>query len=130
MSIHHHRSHYLIIALLMPALVVALTGCGSTEAPASTVVPAASAEIQAIQTAVQEHLARQSVPVAARIDIEMQAQQFARVRIMPSAPATDPTIGYLRRQDQSWAILGIGTAFEPDFYARYGIPQQLWLAHP
>ena len=125
MSRHEHHRLRRLIAL---ALVAVLGGCGSM--PPSDADTPASAETEAIQTAVQEHLTRQSVPSAARIDLEMQREQYARVRIIPSDPRGHPTIGYLRRHDQTWAMLGIGTAFERDFYARYGIPPDLWLPQP
>lgn len=119
----HHRFRRLICGLL--ALVAVLSACGSI--PASSTATHTSAQTAAIQTAVQQHLAHQSVPPAARIDLEMQTEQYARVRIIPADSEDHPTIGYLRRQDQTWAMLGIGVAFDPDFYARYGIPQSLRL---
>jgi uncharacterized protein YceK len=124
----YHQPRRLISHLVALALVAVLSGCGSISAP-DAATPA-KVETETIQVAVQEHLARQSVPAAARIDVEMQIEQYARVRINPGGPEGHPAIGYLRSRDQTWTILGIGAAFDRDFYARYAIPQDLWLPEP
>jgi hypothetical protein len=74
-----YRLHHLMRHLIALALAAVLSACGSI--PASNVATPASAETKAIHAAMQEHPARQSVPAATRIDVEIQIEQYARVRI-------------------------------------------------
>lgn len=134
MSVRILRTSRQTLAILALVAAVALGGCGpqatpAPAAPASEPTAAPTGET-AITAAVTEALRAQGSPLAEQgaVAIEGVAGDFARARVTPPDPATaDPAIAFLRKQGGQWTVLSMGTAFGPDFYAEFAIPEALWL---
>ncbi len=98
-------------------------------APPTGTTPAAGAEDDAIEAAVQAT----SPEVVAQHTVQIQqiAGDWARVQVRPETDATlDPTWAFLQRQDGGWQVVGgLGSDFGPDFYLEHGIPETIWISN-
>lgn len=78
----------------------------------------------AVRTTAPEDLA------PAQIAIQRLEGDYARVYVVRNSQV-DPAWGFLRRNATQWTLLGgLGTAFGPDFYSEFGIPDTIWLGNP
>lgn len=48
---------------------------------------------------------------------------YAKVILHPKKPVTDDATVYLQKQNSSWKVLNLGTAFDPEFLAK--LPEAL-----
>jgi hypothetical protein len=83
-----------------------------------------------VESAVSSFLEKQRSPLAGKIKIaEPQiAGNYLRVTIIPKdSTAGDKAICFLTKRGTAWQVLVIGTTFEPEFYARFQIPDALRL---
>jgi hypothetical protein len=78
-----------------------------------------------IAAAVREYVRTETAVDSVEVVIEAVEGDYARVRVRPVGAETDPAVLFLRRIDGRWRGIAIGTAFDPEFYEREGIPPAL-----
>ncbi len=106
-----------LVLLIAAAGLLPLTGCGPSAAASQAENEAAI--ISAASRYVREH----SVIDDYQVQIEAIDGGFARVKVSANNASTCPTTAFLRRQNGTWTVVGMGAFFEPSFYQRYGIPE-------
>ena len=96
-------------------------------APLAACTPAANdaASKAAIGAAVEEYMHEHAPDVKFNVVVERIEGDYARMRLIPEEPVTDAATGYAHREGPAWKVLGVGTAFEPAFYERSGVPTDL-----
>lgn len=96
------------------------------ETPKVKVEPAVA---KAILAAVNDYLKADQSPMAGKITIQVDSLEgdTYRLLVLPKDPeSADLADAFVRKQaDGSWKVLGLGTGFEEDFYAKENIPASL-----
>lgn len=85
----------------------------------------AAGEGERIRRATREFIRTQTEVDSVAVEIDALSGEWARVRVIPEAGVTDPAIVYLRRVENAWRVVLIGTAFTPDDLNEAGVPQEV-----
>lgn len=113
------RRKLLIVAAAFGFVAISLfvgpgsTTLGSTQTPGQQIADATVAYVKA-------HSAIDTFQVR----VDRVEGDYAR-SIVTTPDGLNSAAVYLQRQQGGWVGLNIGTAFEPDFFDSYGIPQSL-----
>jgi hypothetical protein len=105
----------ILIVLLIGAVFLAACG-GSTASDNQAIIDATSAYVKA-----------NSAVANFTVQVEQVAGDYARARVSPTDGSTDPAWVYLKREGGAWQVLLLGTAFTPEDYQQFGIPESLQL---
>jgi hypothetical protein len=113
--------------LTLPAALSAQEGMGEEprEAPKVQVSPAVE---KALLAAVNEYLKADQSPLAGKVQIQVDSMEGEtyRIIVLPTdMDSADTADAFLRKQDDGYKVLGLGTGFDDEFYARAKIPESL-----
>lgn len=85
----------------------------------------ASNQQAAIIAATQQYIQQNSQVNQVRIDVQAIDGDFARVEVDPVGDTAEPATAFLKRENGTWQVLTIGSAFDRDTYDQYKIPLSL-----
>ena len=82
----------------------------------------------AIISAAEKYVAANSAVSGARITLEKIDGKYARARATPrDATKADAAWVFLKKENDKWIGLTLGTGFAPEDYRELGIPRSLWI---
>ena len=82
----------------------------------------------AIVSAAEKYVAANSAIRRVRVTIEKLDGKYARAKATPRDPKkADPAWVFLKKENDTWTGLTLGTAFAPEDYREFGIPRSLWI---
>lgn len=96
-----------------------------------TLVVTSSAQSDAsapIISAAEKYVAANSAIAGVRVTVEKVDGKYARAKATPrDATKADPAWVFLKKENDTWRGLTLGTAFAPEDYREHGIPRSLWI---
>lgn len=102
----------ILVVILSAALAVAASKAGDDNA--------------AIIAATKSYVAANSGMTKIIVTVEQVAGDFARVKVTPEDPkAADPAWVFLKKSEDKWTGLTLGTSFTTEDYQQLGIPNAL-----
>lgn len=118
------------LCLFLPLLACGLVGCASKPAshPSICLPKKGIGENAALITAARQYLQANSAASVGETTIvpEQFAAGYARLRVTPVKPTTDPATLYMRRaKSGTWEGVSIGTGWSPEDYNDLHIPKSL-----
>ena len=82
----------------------------------------------AIISAAEKYVASNSAIAGVRVTIEKVDGKYARAKATPRDPKkADPAWVFLKKENDTWTGLTLGTGFAPEDYRKFGIPRSLWI---
>ena len=82
----------------------------------------------AIVSAAEKYVAANSVGAGVRVTVEKIDGKYARAKATPRDPKkADPAWVFLKKENDTWTGLTLGTGFAPGDYRELGIPRSLWI---
>ena len=82
----------------------------------------------AIAAAAEKYVAANSAIAGVRVAVEKIDGKYARAKATPRDPSkADPAWVFLKKENDTWTGLTLGTAFAPEDYREHGIPRSLWI---
>ena len=112
----HERAVIKVLMTILFSIAVATSAIAQVDAKA------------AIISAAEKYVASNSAIAGVRVTVEKVEGKYARAKATPRDPKkADPAWVFLKKENDTWTGLTLGTAFAPDDYREFGIPRSLWI---